>query len=136
VTEWLRQVFNILDVVSKLTSVPFMTHCHAAAQFSGDRVALLVAPGIYFLSLPALAVLNTFLLCALTVYAVLPCLRRHGWEFNEAGKKKQKREKALKLLKKALADPLQALGLTFEDLEDLRGINQEVRSGLPMSDMV
>ena len=26
---------------------------------------------------------DTFLLCALTVYAVLPCLRRHGWEFNE-----------------------------------------------------
>ena len=78
-----------------------------------------LAPAIYHVSSPLLAMLGVFLICAGMVYIVLPILRKFGLEMNDYGRKQRKREAVLKALRKALDKPLADFGLTWHDVQDL-----------------
>ena len=62
----------------------------------------MVAPAVYHVVSPLLAMLGVFLMCAFVVYLVVPTLRKCGLELNDVGQKRKKREKAIKALMKAL----------------------------------
>eukprot|EP00439_Symbiodinium_sp_Y106_P049713 s201_g6.t1 len=117
VTNWIQQVFELLDFKSKLTSVSFMVQCKAEQLFPNDDVVKLAAPGLYFVLSPILAMLGIFLISSVVVYVFVPLARRRGVEFTEAAKKQKQREEVMEVLEESLESPLQAMGLTFADVK-------------------
>ena len=80
----------------------------------------MVAPGIYYISSPLLAMIGVLLVCAVMVYVVVPLFAMAGIYFNNAAKAKQKKEKIIKALKKALEPLLPDAGLSWTDVQDMK----------------
>ncbi|CAE7807876.1 klhl36, partial [Symbiodinium microadriaticum] len=97
VTNWIQQVFELLDFKSKLTSVSFMVQCQAEQLFPDNAVVKLAAPGLYFVLSPILAILGIFLISSVVVYVFVPLARRRGVEFTEAAKKQKQREDVMEV---------------------------------------
>ncbi|CAE7226101.1 Scube1 [Symbiodinium microadriaticum] len=117
VTEWFRQVLSVLDVASRLSAVSFTLSCWAEHIWDSKQAKQLV-PAIYFVLLPLLSILSTYLLCALVTYLLVPLLRKAGIEITEAAKKRKQRKAALEVLGDVLSPRLEDLNLTFKDLKD------------------
>eukprot|EP00439_Symbiodinium_sp_Y106_P035489 s3907_g4.t1 len=117
VTEWFRQVLGVLDVASKLSAVSFTLSCWAEHIWDSKQTKQLV-PAIYFVLLPLLSILSSYLLCALVTYLVVPALRKAGIEVTEAAKKHKQRKAALEVLGDVLGPRLGDLNLTFKDLKE------------------
>ena len=77
-----------------------------------------MAPGIYYISSPLLAMIGVLLVCSVMVYVVVPLAAMAGIYFNNAAKAKQKREKAIKVLRKAMEPLLSNVGLSWKDVQD------------------
>lgn len=114
----LRDIFAIMGVVPKLVSVEFTMQCHAEDLISHDRGAKVMAPALYYVLSPVIALLGVFFVCALLVYCVVPCGRAAGIHFNNVSKEKNKKEKAMAKIKKSLIFHLAKHGLTWQDIED------------------
>ena len=120
VSEAMTSVFNLMRVAPKLASVEFSAQCHTEeALMKGDKLAKMVAPGIYYLCSPLLSMLGVLLVCAVMVYLVVPLGGMAGVLFNPQAKAKVKREKLKKELRKVLEPHLPAVGLEWGDLQDL-----------------
>ena len=61
-----------------------------------------MAPALYYVCSPVIALLGVFFVCALLVYCVVPCGRAAGIHFNNVSKEKNKKEKAMAEIKKSL----------------------------------
>ena len=120
VQEAMRDFIDFTSVVGLTVSVQFALQCFAERQFPEMPAskAKNLAVGSYLLALPLLTALASVLLCALAVYLVVPCAKRRGVTFNEVGRRKRAKAKALKELHQRLDAPLQGLGLAWRDLED------------------
>ena len=100
VTELMDNVFALMGIVPSLASLDFSAQCHGE-QLAGEA-AKLVAPGVYFVVSPLIAMCGVLLLCGLVAYVMVPVARRMGIDFNEMAKKRKKREAiALKCRSKA-----------------------------------
>ena len=110
----------MLDVASRLSAVSFTLSCWAESIWDSKQTKQLV-PAIYFVVLPLLSILSTYLLCALVAYLIVPLLRKAGIEVTEAAKKHKRRKEALEVLGDVLAPHLGDLNLTFEDLKEWKG---------------
>lgn len=79
-----------------------------------------VAPGIYHVSSPLIAMIGVFALCALVVYCVVPCGHRAGLHFNNVSheSEKEKKQIASAKLKKTMTFHLAKHGLQWRDVED------------------
>ncbi|CAJ1379694.1 unnamed protein product [Effrenium voratum] len=111
-TDALALLLSPLDIASRVAPVNFAVSCWAEQAFPGSRVKIL-APGIYFMLLPLLCGLGSFVLCGLLVFVVVPLGDKCGVVFNQAA---QQRLAAIRDLRKALAPQLEILQLNFEDL--------------------
>ena len=116
VTAYIANLFDI-EVIPRVASVQFAAACRAEELFPGDPIAKMVAPGIYYVLLPLIAVLTSLVLCVVLVYIFIPIANRCGLHFNLAAKQKHARRKAIKKLKKTIAKPLEDTGLTWSNLE-------------------
>ena len=77
-----------------------------------------MAPALYYVLSPVIALLGVFFVCALLVYCVVPCGRAAGIHFNNVSKEKNKKGKAMAKIKKSLIFHLAKHGLTWQDIED------------------
>lgn len=77
-----------------------------------------MAPALYYVCSPVIALLGVFFVCALLVYCVVPCGRAAGIHFNNVSKEKNKKEKAMAKIKKSLIFHLAKHGLKWQDIED------------------
>ena len=116
VTAYIANLFDI-EVIPRVASVQFAAACRAEELFPGNPIAKMVAPGIYYVLLPLIAVLTSLVLCVVLVYIFIPIANRWGLHFNLAAKQKHARRKAIKKLKKTIAKPLEDTGLTWSNLE-------------------
>ena len=100
--------------------------CHVGSFFCAERgfrlklLRKMVAPGIYYISSPLLAMIGVLLVCSVMVYVVVPVFAMAGIYFNNAAKAKQKKKKIIKALKKALEPLLPDAGLSWTDVQDMK----------------
>ena len=87
---------------------------------SAKLLRKMVAPGIYYISSPLLAMIGVLLVCSVMVYVVVPVFATAGIYFNNAAKAKQKKKKIIKALKKALEPLLPDAGLSWTDVQDMK----------------
>jgi len=127
VSAWLRFVFGVLDIASKLSAVSFTLSCWAE-HISDSPVVKQLMPGLYFVVLPLMAILSSYVLCAVMAYIVVPLLRKAGIEVTEAAKKRKKRQAALEVLGDVLTPQLKDLNLSFQDVKDSSALDD---LGLP-----
>ncbi|OLQ04045.1 Attractin [Symbiodinium microadriaticum] len=127
VSAWLRFVSGVLDIASKLSAVSFTLSCWAE-HISDSPVVKQLMPGLYFVVLPLMAILSSYVLCAVVAYIVVPLLRKVGIEVTEAAKKRKKRRAALEVLGDVLTPELKDLNLTFQDVKDSSALDD---LGLP-----
>ena len=78
----------------------------------------MVAPGIYFVSSPIIAIIALFMFSAFMVYVVTPAAGWVGLFFNDAARDKKKRAGLKKKAVDVLVDVLPEKGLTWRDVED------------------
>ncbi|CAE7249789.1 Svep1, partial [Symbiodinium natans] len=127
VTAFLQEFFGI-RLVPQWISVHFATSCRATELYPGDRVAKMMAPGLYYVLSPFAALLGVSMFCIFLVYAVVPLANSLGVEFNPDGSERRARVKAKRKLKAAMDPMLEEgiegpgfaglKGLTWEDVED------------------
>lgn len=77
----------------------------------------MIAPGLYYICLPLVSVMGTWILCACMVYIFIPVASKCGKYFNKHAQEKHEKSNAMKYLSKAIQEPLEELGLTWVDLE-------------------
>lgn len=130
VTQAMDGVFELMKIMPKVATVAMSAECHAEQMLPGNKIAKNLAPAIYHISSPLLAMLGVFLICAGMVYIVLPILRKFGLEMNDSGRKTRKREAALKALRKALDKHLAERGLTWHDVQESGVLDTETTGGL------
>ncbi|CAL1160422.1 unnamed protein product [Cladocopium goreaui] len=118
ISDAINWVFNLMTVAPRLGSVEFSAQCHAEELLPGDKLAKMVAPGIYYISSPLLAMIGVLLVCSVMVYVVVPVFATAGIYFNNAAKAKQKKKKIIKALKKALEPLLPDAGLSWTDVQE------------------
>ncbi|CAE7779820.1 gefF [Symbiodinium sp. CCMP2592] len=126
VSDAMHGVFSMIAVIPR-ASVHFAAECQSET-WSSDKGMKWSAPVLYYLCLPVLSLLGTLFLSALVVYAVLPLGRMFGIHFNEADRRKAKKQAALKAVRGQLNLMKQG-----EGTESARGrgrILQELPQGL------
>ena len=107
VSRGIALMFDILAVVPTVTSVKFSAQCRAFELFPGQPGPQRLAPAIYFISLPILTILATFVVCAVAAYVLVPFARRFGVHLNKVAKAQHKKRKQLE----GFLGPLQNLPL-------------------------
>eukprot|EP00435_Cladocopium_sp_Y103_P034368 s881_g8.t2 len=124
VTQAMDNVFAMMGVVPSLASVEFSARCHGEQLLPGDGNAKLVAPAVYFVFSPLIAMMGVVLICALVTYVAIPLLNKLGLEFNDIARRKRKREEAIKKLAPALAPSLEKHGLKWADIEESKVLEE------------
>ena len=119
VTVAMLRLFEFLTLTPVLTTVDLDAQCFSQ-EFSQNPAAPRIALGIYYLSLPLLVMLGSVLLSWAAVRLLVPLANRIGFSFSEAGRRRQKRTKALEQLLQAIQPELHhaQVDLSWEDLED------------------
>ena len=77
-----------------------------------------LAPAIYYISSPLLAMLMVILLCGFIAHVVIPLGHRYGLAFNNVAQAAQQKSKAVEKLKMAMEGHLLDYGLTWKDVEE------------------
>ena len=77
-----------------------------------------MAPAVYFVFSPLIAMMGVVLICAAVTYVAIPLLNKTGLEFNDVARKKKRREQAIQKLAPALVPSLEKFGLKWADIED------------------
>ena len=93
-------------------------HLYLPVSSSNVFIRKVMAPALYYVCSPLIALLAVFFVCALVVYCVVPCGRAAGLHFNNVSKEKNKKEKAMAKIQKVLIFHLAKHGLTWQDIED------------------
>ena len=78
----------------------------------------MIAPGLYFISSPIIAIIALFMFSAFMVYVVVPVAALAGIYFNDSAREQKKRTGLKKKAKEVLEATLIQQGLTLDDLED------------------
>ncbi|CAE7779863.1 lgals3bpa [Symbiodinium sp. CCMP2592] len=129
VSDAMRGVFSMIAVIPR-ASVHFAAECQSET-WSSDKGMKWSAPVLYYLCLPVLSLLGTLFLSTLVVYAVLPLGKMFGIHFNEADRRKAKKQAALQAVRGQLN--LMKQGPHGEGTESARGqgrILQELPQGV------
>eukprot|EP00913_Durusdinium_trenchii_P023249 g21827.t1 len=115
VTAALREIFSVMNIAPQLASVDFQIQCHAEELLPGDQMGKNLAPAIYYISSPLLAMLMVILLCGFIAHVVIPLGHRYGLAFNNVAQAAQQKSKAVEKLKMAMEGHLLDYGLTWKD---------------------
>ena len=90
VTEAMEALFSIMAILPKV-NVEFAMACEAEAWFPDNVAAKRLAPGLYYLSLPLLALIGTLFVCAVAAYALIPLCNRLGFSLSDADRMESSR---------------------------------------------
>ena len=118
VTVAMLRLFEFLTLTPVLTTVDLDAQCFSQ-EVSENPAAPRIALGIYYLSLPLLVMLGSVLLSWAAVRLLVPLANRIGFSFNEAGRRRHKRAKALEELLRAIQPELRSaqVDLSWEEIE-------------------
>ena len=78
----------------------------------------MVAPAIYFVTSPVIAIIGLFMFSAFMVYVVVPVAAIGGLYFNDAAKEQKQRNGLKKKCQEVLVENLPEWGVSWDDIED------------------